>query len=322
MSERKIRFSTDIITFFNTEYWGLPADLPYEEWTRTVYADPKPYFDRMLDGAVECGLDGIELAPEPGGWEGALRAYGTIEGVKEAMRSRGLALSTSYANGGALIGNALADPEKEAEADAYMDAHARFVRELGGDRIVMGTVQREPLTGSFDGPVPDEVFERVAAQIDRLARVTAAHGVTIALHTDAYSVCSRTDDVTTVLELTDPRHVFLCLDAGHTTLDGGDAVEVLRRHVDRTPVMHWKDCIEPLDGSTLEGDDWARHDIMLRNFRILGSGLVDWKAWQRILRDADWEGWAVAEIDMSPDPVGEIRAALDYFHRELAGIHR
>jgi hypothetical protein len=37
----------------------------------------------------------------------------------------------------------------------------------------------------------------------------------------------------------------------------------------------------------------------------------------RILRERDWHGWSVAEIDMSPDPQRQIREGIDYYHQQL-----
>jgi inosose dehydratase len=320
--ERAIDRGATLITFYDTAYWGLP-EMPYEDWVATVYADPRPYFDRMLDGMAEAGVDGIELAPAPGGWEGALRAYGSADGVRAELERRGLRLGSSYQNGAALIGDALDDPAREAAADDYARRHAEFVAALGASIIVMGTVPRAPFCDDrYDVAVPDEAMRRVAAQVDRLAAVAGEHGVRIALHTDAYSVCSRNADISRMLELTDPANVTLCLDAGHTTLDGGDAVAALRDHVGRTPVMHWKDCISPLDGATLQGAQMERHAVMLEYFRIFGDGIIDWRAWQEVLRDARWHGWAMAENDMAHDPIGEITAAFAFFDRELAQIWR
>jgi inosose dehydratase len=286
----------------------------------------------MLDGSRDAGLEGIELAPEPGGWLTALRAYGDVDGVRRALEERGLVLCSSYAPGRQLIGNALADTSTEAEADEYMDRHARFVAELGADLITMGNLPRSRFGNNspdhtataedFTRPVSDETFERYAEQVNRLAAVTAKHGVRLALHTDAYSVCSRNEDITTVLRLTDPKNVLLCPDAGHMALDSADPVAVLRDHIDRIPIMHWKDCAHPLSGHVLRGDQKERHAQMLQVFRVLGSGTIDWKRWMDVLRDAEWSGWAVEEIDDSPDPIGELRQGLAYFERELALIYR
>lgn len=329
MSER-IRFGANIITFFESAWWGLPPKLRHPQWTAEFEKDPKRYFDGMLDGVRDAGLTGVELAPDPGGFEGALTAYGSAAGVKEALQSRGLQLTSSYGPGRVYVGEAMADPSLIARADDYIRRHAEFLVELGADTITFGNVARakfaDDLPGGaaraedFSAPVPLEVHERYAEHMNRLGDIIRPYGVKMAIHTDAYSICCRNEDIATVLSLTDPDTVQLCPDAGHITLDGGDAVEVLRAHIDRIPTMHWKDCIGPLGGHTLLGDQKERHDTMLTYFRILGTGTVDWREWMRILRDAGWSGWAIEEIDNSFDPVGELVQGLAFYRSELEPI--
>jgi inosose dehydratase len=312
-----VRFGTDLITFFNTDYWGISPEPSYEEWMRIVEDSPRTFLDGMLDGCVEAGVEGVELAPAPGGWRTAISAYGSAEGFRRALEERGLVLSSSFDFGGGLM--LTDDPDG---ADRLMAEHSAFVAAAGGRHIVLGSVARAQVTeGIVNAPVPLSVLDEVGGRLNRLGQIARDAGLTIALHTDAYSICSRAEDIAGILERTDASAIGLCLDAGHVTLDGGNAVEILRSSVDRVPIMHWKDCIGALDGSTLHGPVMERHATMLTYFRILGSGIVDWKAWQEILRDADWSGWAVAEIDMSPDPIGEIRQGLEFFRRELASIH-
>ncbi|MFT4123139.1 MAG: sugar phosphate isomerase/epimerase [Microbacteriaceae bacterium] len=319
---RRIAFGTDLITFYNLGYWGLPP-MPYTDWIAAFKQRPRYYFEAMLDRCVEVGLDGIEIAPDPGGWDTMLEAFGGIAGVKAALDSRGLAVGSSYSGSAEWIVPALEDPEYAVVADAHYRAHARFLAELECPTIVTGNVAREYFSDDVDGPVPTEAFERVAEQLDRLGSVTSPLGVRIAVHTDAYSICARREDVATLMSLTDAVSVGLCPDAGHITLDGGDAAAVLRDQVARVPVMHWKDCASPLHPSTLSGPKMHQHETMLTRFRVLGApdGLVDWYDWQRTLRAAGWSGWAMAEIDMAADPVGDIRSALVYYSAELAPIY-
>jgi len=326
-----IRFATDLITFFDPPYWDLPVEMSYPAWIEAFQLDPLAYFERMLDGVCEAGLEGIELAPEPGGWATALRAYGGVPGFRHALEGRGLTLVSSYAPGRQLIGNAMADPSLEVVADDALDAHARFLQELGTTTITIGNIMRSRFGNEspdetatlddFQRPVDPAVHQRFADQLNRLGRVVGRYGVRLAVHTDAYSVCSRNEDIATVLRLTDPETVGICLDSGHVALDGGDPVAVLRDHIDRTPIMHWKDCIEPLSGHVLRGDQKERHARMLKNFRIMGTGRVDWTRWMDVLRDHNWRGWAIEEIDMSPDPVGELRQGLRFYHDDLAPLY-
>ncbi|WP_442575355.1 sugar phosphate isomerase/epimerase family protein [Microbacterium sp. F51-2R] len=322
MTGRKIRLGTDLITFYDPGLWGLPADISYEELMAAVAADPKRYIEGMLDMSAQAGLEGIELAPPPVGWETAIEVYGGPDGLRQALAERNLVLASSYHAAGGLIAAALEDPASISAAKEELTRHAELLAALGCRTIVTGTVPRAPFSdGSYTADVPADQFERIAEIIDTFGETVGRHGVTLALHTDAYSVCSRVNDVSRMMELTSDDHVGLCIDAGHCTLDSSDPVEILRRHVARVPVMHWKDCAAPLDAATLEGSFFERHAIMLTYFRVLGQGVVDWPAWQQVLRDAQWEGWAHAEIDMSPDPLGEIRAGIEYFRSTLAPIH-
>jgi inosose dehydratase len=332
VTERNIRFGTDIITFFDSALWGLEPDLSHPRWVAAFREKPRFYFDGMLDLAREAGLEGVELAPEPAGWEAALDAYGGTAGLREALDARGLVLTSSYSPGRQLIGDAMADPAAEVVADDHMRRHAEFLAEMGADTIVIGNVARSRFGNAspddtataedFTRPVEREVHERFADQLNRLGDVIRPFGVRMAIHTDAYSLCSRNEDVATVMSLTAPDTVQLCIDAGHIALDGGDPVAVLRDHIARVPTMHWKDCAQPLSGHLLRGDQKARHLVMLTYFRVLGSGTVNWREWMEILREHGWRGWATEEIDHSPDPVGELRAGLEYFERELAPIYR
>lgn len=326
----RIRYATDLITFFNPGYWGLDPDLSHQEWTAAFAAAPRRFFDSMLDSVRDCGLEGVEIAPEPGGWTRALDAYGSTQGVGDALSQRGLVLASSYSPR-SLFQDAIADPSRRAESDATIARHAEFVRTLGGSIIVTGSLPRTPLGAGvqddtatpeqYSAPVPRDQLEIFADHLNRLGAVAGGFGVRLAIHTDGYSMTSRAEDIDTILSLTDPETVQLCLDAGHIAIDGGDPVAILAKHTDRIPLMHWKDCVGPLEGSTLRGDRKERHAIMLKSFRILGSGTIDWEAWMRVLRDANWSGWAIQEIDMSPDPEGEMRTGLEYFVRHLAPLY-
>lgn len=334
MSGLDIRWGTDLVTFFDPGYWGLPADLAYSEWDSAVTESPRSYFERMLDDAAEVGLSGVELAPAPGGWVNAVRAYGGTTEFGAALADHGLVLSSSYVLPTWLtdvLGAADDDQRDLAERDAddQFRRHAEFVRTLGCDTVITSTVPRgafsdvegiEAEAETFQRPADQTLLERVAEQLNRLGQVTSEFEVHVAIHTDAYSLCSRTDDVDRLMALTDPGTVRLCPDAGHITLDDGDPLEIVRRHGHRSPVLHWKDCACPLAPHTLSGPPMVRHDVMIKYFRLMGTGLVDWHEWVRILRDSNWSGWGIAEIDMSPNPKAEILAGLDYFARELAPI--
>lgn len=322
MTDRNVRLGAELITFFDTEYWGLPKRMAFPDFVAAFLEHPRENYDKMLDEAAAAGAEGVELPPHPGGWTTALAAYGDVSGVRAALDQRGLSVGSSYESAWDWVVPALDDPSFETKADEHLARHAQFLAELGANTIVMGTMSRVRFQGGFHGPVPPEDMKRVAAQYNRLGSVIKRYGARIAIHTDSYSICSRPEDIDTFLSLTDPETVQLCPDAGHITLDGGDAADILAAHVDRVPVMHWKDCSAPLDPATLSGTVMEQHEVQMTYFRVIGDGIVDWHRWQTSLRDAHWRGWAMAEIDMAQDPKGDLERAFDYYARELEPIYR
>ena len=312
------KWGTSLITFFHPTFLGLPADTGYPAYVEAAYADPRAYFDLMLDASRDAGLIGVELAPVPAGYEGALKAYGSAAGVKAACAERGLRIASSYMEGGHLIRPGLSNGEGRAEASALVDDHARFLASVGCELIVMGTLPRLEFGDAAYVEVPADVHEKVADELNRLGSLAQRHGCKIALHTDAYSLFSRDGDIDRLMELTDPACVAMCLDSGHVTLDGGNAVAILERHLDRIPVAHWKDADEQLDGRTLKGDFLERHEVMMSHFRWVGEGIVDWDRFMDIVGRAGWDGWALAEFDFAEDPVSVLRAHVDICRGRMA----
>ena len=247
-----------------------------------------------------------------------LMAYGTPAGVKAACADHGLRIASSYMDGGGLIRPGLDDGVGRADAFAEVDRHARFLQEVGCDLIVMGTLPRLEFGDDAYVEVPAALHEQVADELNRIGEVAGRHGCRIALHTDAYSLCSRNADIDRLMALTDPATVALCLDSGHVTLDGGDPVAILERHLDRIPVAHWKDADQPLDGRTLRGNFLERHEVMMSHFRWVGEGIVDWDRFMDIVANAGWNGWAHAEFDFAEDPVSVLRAHVDICRARMA----
>lgn len=322
LQDRRIKFGTNLVTFYDPSYWNMPKATTHVKLMESIANNPRPYFDRIFDVAQACGLHGVELAPEAAGWTGAMAAYGSSQALSDNLRRRDLELSSSYAASWEHLSPVLqGDLSFEASAN-LLARHAEFVSACGAKAIVMGTMPREHGPGDTFKRTDMELAKQTADLLNRLGEVLRPFNMMFALHTDAYSICSRNEDINWMMDQTDPATVGLCPDVGHIILDGGDPVEVIAKHAPRVPVMHWKDCVGPLDGSKILLTGMERHDLQLKYFRVLGAGIADWPAWQEQLRNHQWSGWAQAEIDMSPDPVGEIREGLRYFEEVLAPIYR
>ena len=75
------------------------------------------------------------------------------------------------------------------------------------------------------GGPSDDQLKRLANTLNEIGRQTIAMGIRLAPHPHIWGPMEREADVRRVMELTDPKYVWLTTDTGHLTLGGMDAVQ-------------------------------------------------------------------------------------------------
>ena len=118
---------------------------------------------------------------------------------------------------------------------------------------------------------------------------------------------------------TDPTYVGLCPDTAQFTVAGSDPIEIVARHRDRLVLTHWKDAVGPAPADVpIDETIWARQ---VQWFGEVGTGVVDWPAWVRLLRDLNYTGWAVFELDTAADPVANLKAIKRFVENTVGHIY-
>ncbi len=223
------------------------------------------------------GYSGIQLRSN------IVAEYGSrAEALREELASRHLtfvALSS---------GNLRIDPAVEAEELATHTRNARFVRDAGG--LYLQVIDERPK----GRPIVAEDYRRLGRLMTELGKRTADLGIPLAYHHHMNALGERPDEISRILDATDPRVVKLLLDIAHYQQGGGDPVQATRRYADRLVFLHIKDLQSPVPGAT--GD-------LSRSYRFmeLGRGKVDVKKVFAVLRDVKFRGWVVVELDAVPD---------------------
>lgn len=307
----KLDFGVDLITFFHHGFWGLADEAAVIAYGK---AEPRAFWDRMLDTLAGTGITGIELTFAPFDWQGTLAAYGSVEGVRAALDARGLRLATGFFADVAIEGR-LDDAAQRDDLIRRAGDYADYLVALGSDVMVMGL----PMRTSWDAQPPRFVdlaqAQEVADFCNRLGAEVLRRGVRLALHTEAHSIFSLARDVDLFMLLTDPIYVGFCPDTAHLLLGGADPVAVVERHVERVVVAHWKDALGAMSNHVPVDENI--HLAHRPHFCALGTGRVDWPRWMRLLRDRDVGGWAIVEIDAVADPATETRRSMDYVRASL-----
>jgi sugar phosphate isomerase/epimerase len=310
------KFGVDLITFCHPGFWSVTDR---EELAGRAAAEPRWFWDRTLKSLEAAGITGVELSFPPGDWDTATSAYGSANGLTSALRSHGLEVTGCYF--GALeSAEDVMHPSTQEEILEAVSHQAHLVRQCGGDALVVGMPMRVREASGPPQFVDLDYAKAVADLVNRMGAAARREEVRLALHTEMGSVFCLRRDVDLFMLLTDPLYVDFCPDTAHIVLGSSDPVDVLSSHYDRVSITHWKDAAGPVTAAVPQGE--SPFAFYGRNFRRVGTGVVDWFAWSRRLRDVGFHGWHILELDEAADPVVEITAAREFAETVLNWVHR
>jgi inosose dehydratase len=252
--------------------------------TRPDWNGPRNFI-RSIDEASEVGYRWIETF-----WEYIERWENDPQGLKDELDRRNLRLE-SVSNGGRMRTN-FVDPAQRA---GVIEDHMRlinFIRWFKCDHLKINIGGRHAPGDRMPG------YLAMAETFNELGRRMTDMGMKFCVHPHLGSSLETQQDTDTIMELTDPKHVYLVVDTGHTTMAGMDPVQLTRRYSSRIVEYHIKD-VAPEDRGGHKGELKQPYNTTVENriFFELGKGGVDFPAIKRILDDVNWRGWWTVELD-------------------------
>jgi len=275
---------------------NAPCSWGVLEFESTVDA-PAP--EQMLDEMSATGYAGTEL----GDW-------GFLPTDPDALRGDLQARKLSLV--GAFVPIALSNPRAHADGEALALRTAQLLRAAAEQApppplvisdATVADAARTARAGRItpaDG-LPHHAWHIVVAAIERIARtVLERTSVPTVFHHHCATFVETADEIDTVMRLTSPDLVGLCVDTGHALYGGSDPVALVRRHRDRIRHVHFKDC-SPEVASEARRAGWDYATAVRRGlFCELGRGAVDFHALIAELQDMAYDGWIVVEQDVLP----------------------
>jgi inosose dehydratase len=254
-------------------------------------------YEMVLDEMQRAGYAGTEL----GDW-GFMPTDPAK--LKEELRKRELTLL------GAFVPVALKDADKHAAGVENALKTARLLTAVEGKLpfIVLadenGTIPARTLNAGRITPdlgLSADQWKTFAEGAERVAEaVKAETGLRLVVHHHCAGYIETPAEIETLLALTDPNLVGICLDTGHYAFGGGDPLKFLQKHGKRVWHMHFKDCHPVVvEDSRREGWDYFK-SVEQGVFCELGKGAVDFPAIKAELEKRDYDGWIVVEQDVLP----------------------
>ena len=210
-----------------------------------------------------------------------------------------------------------------AEEIEAVGPHLELLAQNGATVMVYGEVA-DAIQGL---PIPlykrprfrdDADWRAYAERLDAFGAHLAKRGVRLAYHHHMGAYVQSPEDVDRLMSLTGG-DVGLLFDTGHITFGGGDAVNVLARHVRRVCHVHCKD-VRPSVMALARNRQWSFLASVLNGvFTVPGDGSVDFDGVARLLAQNDYKGWLVVEAEQDPAVAPSYRYA-EMGYRTLATL--
>lgn len=194
---------------------------------------------------------------------------------------------------GGFVTAVLHEPSRLGDELASVERQARQLAAGGGDTLVMALVTGEQ---GYDRSARLDAagWDAVSVALTRVAAVSDAVGLRLAVHPHVGTLVELADDVATLLERTD---AGLCLDTGHLVIGGADVVELARTWGTRVAHVHLKDVDLELARAVRAGEIPFRDGVRRGMFVPLGTGGVPAAEVVALLEQMGYAGWYVLEQD-------------------------
>lgn len=268
-----------------------------------------PSFEETIPQIGQLGFAGIEP------FRNAIQKYEADPAVmKTQLDAAGLTLITCSSHP-AVMSTDFLDPIK---ADQTISDHVTFARSFlryfncDHFKISLG-----PRRG--DTPMTSDQLKQMAKTLNAIGEQTIDVGVRLAPHPLIGSPLEREPEVRAIMELTNPRYVWLTTDTGHLTLGGMDPVKIISDYFPRIAEVHLKDTDAKYRG--WKGPSYRDP----RPYRTMGAnnaGGVDLPAVYKILTDRGYIGWCSLDIDGTDldGKTADIAAANEKYLIEVLGV--
>ena len=281
--------------------FALPGDKFRWAMSSHMFTPLKPHPEAGIKMAARFGFHGIEP------WANEIQQYlkQPPEVFKKVLDEAGISISSVASSG---------EYFDTSKLQATLDSHAANAK-FGA---YFGIKALKANMGRRAGPedLSTANAKILAKNLNEIGKRTIEYGVKFAVHPHAWTMVERKSEIETLLDLTDPKLVFLTLDTCHASVGGVDSAKFLREHYSRIAHMHFKDTLPVWSA----GKGWRgpapskEEEVRMAKelgvpvgpdpiYQRLGTGGVDFPAVIAVLRERNYDGWISLDFnaaDMAP----------------------
>lgn len=248
-------------------------------------------WDRCLNEIKKVNYEGIELGP----WGYLPNKY---EQLKDELEKRNLSLTATTLMDDLTCDNTtdkmIATLDQMAELQLKFPT-AKYV-------VLIDACYTDLFTGELirSKVLNDNEWNRFVKNINKVKNYAKAqYGLETVFHPHAETHVETEEQIERLLRDT---NIKLCLDTGHHAYAGGDPIAFMRKHYLRIPYLHIKNCDLRVRGR-MQKEGWSLAKAVSENIMCEPeAGVVDMEEFFNVLKEIDFDGWAIVEQDMYPAP--------------------
>lgn len=283
-------------------------DFYYEDKSNNCYFMD---WDRILRYHKATGYEGIEIVP----WDLAeiLGLFGSPAEYTAFAQDHGISVSGMF--------HGADNSQIASEFDEVVQAGKNAVDTLvqfGGKHLNVC-----PAKNYYDvGPLNNEELHNTAKALNAIGEYAADKGVQIGIHNEFFCAFNK-ENHRQLIEATDPRYVFYCLDTAQVALMGDDLLDFYDTYAERICTFHLKDT------ATIGVPDDIRHgqdpeicDDGFRWFWEPGEGVLPLEDLWKLVKKHGFTGWCTIEDDGAPDYLAAMALSSYYVNEVLGKIYR
>lgn len=281
-----------------------------DSWGIWFADDPKQMpWRRFLDEIAEAGYERLEIGPY-----GYLPTDPVI--LHRELADRGLKVTA-----GMVIG-VLEEPAAWPDLEKQTLAVGELLAGVGaGFMVLIDGSYSDEHTGERIAPsqLNSDEWKQLIDTTHRIADLAESRfGMKLVFHPHADTHVEHEDQIEQFLHDTDPSRVSLCLDVGHHAYAGGEPVSFMRKHHERIPYLHLKSVDFDLQKEVAAKGASFAEAVGMGVFCEPSTGAVDFNALASLLKEVDFDGYAIVEQDMYPTtfdrPLPVARRTLTYLN--------
>ena len=258
------------LSYFDTPISPAPGEIHFGYASITWNGNDR----QAIEDIAALGFPGIQLRSN------VIKEFASAAELRDLLEKHQLKM-VALSSGGVRI-----EPAIEKDEIARHTANAKFIHDVGG--LYLQVTDERPR----DRAITSADYTRLGKLITEIGKRTADLGISLGYHNHMGTLGERPEEVDQILQAADPRYARLELDVAHYFQGGGDPAKAIEKYHDRLLFSHIKD-VEPISDAPAGK----------RPFRFveLGRGHVDLPAVFAALRQVNFRGWAIVELDAVPD---------------------